>query len=405
MKKNFIVFLFIFLASIKIIDAQSIVNIYQTSNSNLVYDWINDICFDENNNLFIATEFGFSKLDQNDYWTNWNSPTDGLPENVIKTVYCETNIGVYLGGFLTGLSFYNNNQFENLLLPIEIDQFVRAITSNDAFLYVGTTNGIGIYNFANENWTYINGENTKIPSSNITSLALNEAGILYAGTINGGLLKIEENNLIYNYGETDGLPDNTILDIEIDNNGLIWMASPAAGLVNFDGTLFESINEINSNLPSNNLNTLAIASNNDLWIGTANNGLAKLNAEGFYTINMGNSTLPSNQINTILIEDSTTIWVGTNNGLIKISSDNSTSIEKDETIIKDIFYPNPSKGFLFFDVQNFCSEITVTNLSGKQIVIQKGEIEFLDLNNFANGSYVICCQSPKYYCQKIFLLK
>lgn len=384
--------------------SQSIINVYQTNNSQLVYDIINDLTIDENGNLFIATEFGLSMLSANNSWTNWNYPTDNLLEDIVRSIHSDTNNGIYLGGFLSGLSFYDGNLFENLYFPVELDNFIRDIESDETHLYLATANGIGILNKLENVWSFINNQNTKIPSSNISCLALHGNGKLYAGTINGGLLIIEQNSVISLFGESDGLPDNTISDIAIDNAGEIWMTTPAAGLVFYDGINFENINALNSNLASNNLSSIAISQNDEIWIGSENEGLIFLNDEGFTTLNTSNSTLPSNQINKIEIVDSNLVWVGTNNGLVKINTGLQTSLNTIETNIFQFCTYNYFQKSITIKNKQTCNFVSIYDLTGKRINVNFNENETIDVGHYSNGHYVICCQTANnYVCQRIFL--
>jgi len=384
---------------------QSIENVYQTTTSPLIYDIVNDIAIDNNGAIFIATEFGLSKLSTNNNWSSWNYPDDNLPEDVIRSVYNEPSNGMYIGGFLTGLTLYNNIDFEQISIPNQLDNFVRDMVSNEDYLYIATANGLGIYNKTSDVWSYINGDNSKISSSNISCLALGSNNQLYAGTINGGLLQIEQNTITNFYGEADGLPDNTVLDIAIDKNtDEIWLATPAAGIVYFNGTNFENINKLNSALPSNNLTAVAIADNSAIWFGSSNNGVIILKDTVFEHFNTTNSIMPSNQINHIEIKDTSTIWVATNNGLVKFTNDISIGIDQQSTNTNPICKYNFIQNEIILNENLSCTNLKITDMNGSAYHFNSKKKKIISLNNFTNGHYVICCQTTKnYICQRIFL--
>lgn len=406
MKTHLIISLcMIFLINLSLF-SQTIVDVFQSNNSPLVYDVINDLTISDSGSIFIATEFGLSKLNFDNNWNSWNFPENNLSENVIRSIYHESVNEVFLGGFLTGLSVYNNSTFVDFPLPVELDNFVRDIVSNYPNIYVATANGIGIYNRDTYSWTIINGDNTKIPSSNISCLALNPNGQLFAGTINGGLLQIEQNSLINFFGEQDGLPDNTIADIDIDIEGDVWMATPSAGIVYFDGLNFENINEVNSTLPSNNLSAVAVSSNNNLWFGSSNNGLFKMDDSDFITFNTNNSIIPSNQINTIETIDSNEVWVGTNNGLVKLATDININIEAVLELENELLMSNITNGELQLKKQVDCSYVNVTDMNGVTSIVELNAQNKICLADYNKGCYVICCQtSNNYICERIFLLQ
>ncbi len=83
---------------------------------------------------------------------------------------------------------------------------------------------------------------------------------------------------VYNTSNS-GLPSNSVGTIAIDENGTKWIGTVYDGLAEFDGTNWTIYNTSNSGLPNNEVLTIVIDVNDTKWIGTWQ-GLAVFNESG-----------------------------------------------------------------------------------------------------------------------------
>ena len=74
--------------------------VYNSENSPLPYNQVNDITLDLENNLIIGTEYGLAKLNNNESWDIFfdEGEESGLTSNIIKSVYTSLNNDIWACG-------------------------------------------------------------------------------------------------------------------------------------------------------------------------------------------------------------------------------------------------------------------------------------------------------------------
>jgi len=70
---------------------------YNSNNSPLPYNQVNDITIDLDNNLIIGTEYGLAKFSNNGNWDIFfnEGEEDGLTSNIIKSVHTDLNNDIW----------------------------------------------------------------------------------------------------------------------------------------------------------------------------------------------------------------------------------------------------------------------------------------------------------------------
>lgn len=115
--------------------------------------------------------------------------------------------------------------------------------------------------------------NSALPHNDVSFLAADGEGNVWAGTYGGGLAKFNGTTWIAYNVATSGLPDNWIWNLSVDPDGNVW-AGTKAGLARFDGVHWTIYNTGNSGLPDNNVYCTAFGADGTIWIGTQDGGLA-----------------------------------------------------------------------------------------------------------------------------------
>ncbi len=178
---------------------------YNTTNSELPYNEVSAIVFDENNNAWIATPAGLAKFDGSS-WTIYNTLNSDLPDNLIN--------------------------------DLKIDMF--------GVLWIATQSG-GLVEFDGDNWEIYNPSNSDIPGKSIYSLATDNQGYVWVGTQNAGLAKYDGNTWSLFNTTNSGLPKNTVLSIQVDGNETKWIGTNDGGLACFnENGIPVSLDEINN---------------------------------------------------------------------------------------------------------------------------------------------------------------
>ena len=397
------------------------IQIYNSENSELIYNQINCIEFDDENRIWIGTQNGLSIFDQtNNTWDNIyqateNSPTPWscLPTNVITALEWDqfsTPKKMFIGTE-SGITdvYWESGQFGNqgqqaAWCPAfgtscsANSGFIKSLLHNntESQIWVGSTDGLCVEGLGGEgDWLLQNTENG-FYSNNITSLRQNlNNNMIAIGTMNGGLVTYDGKFNIY-YSSNSTILDNTVLDANFDTENNIIICTPQAGL----GVLTNNgswiwLNTINSSIPTNSLKNIIIDDNNDLWITTLENGLIHYKDNIFYNYSTTNSNLPDNKINCLLFDDDNNLWLGTDSeGLVKINNPTANINEKDED--GGIVYPSIFKTTVFVDLPKL-SRVKILNTQGKQIYnknLSKGLHE-ITLKNIQNGIYFVQIFSEK----------
>ena len=166
-----------------------------------------------------------------------------------------------------------------------------------------------------------------LPSNRVNTIAEDKDGNLLIGTAKG--LSIFDGKIFTNYNFTNGIGNGFVTDIEVVGNN-IWLgcgsfakagaqATHGGGLTLFNGKTFKSFDL--TQFSGFDITTILVNCikeyDGDIWIGTSG-GLLKYDGSKFYIYRTSDG-LPSNNINDILI-DNNGIWICTNNGLANFNN-------------------------------------------------------------------------------------
>ena len=268
------------------------------------------------------------------------------------------------------ITIYNTNNSEltyNQINTLEFDSENR--------LWIGTENGLSIFEYQNNNWANLDSTSTPwcyLPTNTITALEWSEdLSMMFVGTTNGiinysdagGTISDESpgpgtwypafgnscypnnsiiNCLFYNNGlwagSSDGLcveylgPEgdwllqntqtgffsNNITSITKNlNNDVIAIGTMNGGLVTYDNE-FNIYYSSNSNILDNTIFDVTFDQNNNIIITTPQAGLGVLTENGSWVwFNSINSTLTTNSLKKIIVDSNNDLWITTlENGLI-----------------------------------------------------------------------------------------
>lgn len=163
---------------------------------------------------------------------------------------------------------------DNSELP---SNFVRSFDiGSDQDLWIGTQNG-GLANFDGLKWEVYNTSNSEIPSNNITNIAIGPQKEIwitaYVDGFGNQLAKLKDRTWQSWRQLENGFP-LFAESLNLDKTGNLWISHPFY-VVKFDGVNFTSFNHTNTCLPTlgNPFLTSQVysISENQRWVGIANN--------------------------------------------------------------------------------------------------------------------------------------
>ncbi len=399
--------LILLFSTIALLGQSQNISSFTTSNSPLPFNTVR--CLEhEGNTLWVGTDQGLAKLENENDWTIYNSVNSALWNDDIRALKADGDSLLWVGTIQGGLFCFDGTNWTNYNPSNSAlgDYLVRAIEVDlDGNIWVATTEGVYMYDRTTwSSWT----SNEGLLSNNITALCIGD-NKKFVGSINGGVLYFDAANNFENHTIISaGIPDNSTLNIEIDNEGKPWFISPAAGLVadQGDGGPWISFNAINSEMPSSSLLCLKHGQGGTIYIGSETGGVITKNQDLYQQITTNNSNLTDDHILCIEKDNQGDLWVGTfDGGLCKIDLTLAISplpypngINLFPTVIKD-------ERLVYFSKELTC-EIAIINQIGS--VMHKGHCESdffqipMELN--AGWFYIQFEMEGLFYRKKILLL-
>jgi len=140
--------------------------------------------------------------------------------------------------------------------------------------------------------------------------------------------------------KNSNLPTSNITTLAVDKNNNLWVGTADEGLVRIKGNKWEWINKSNSALPTDSIRIIKVDNNNSIWIGTFKGLVEYRNNSVQRIIDKSNSPMYVDRVNAIDFTNDGRICVACNVGLLEIDG-NSMSLypkkgEKTERIVTSL---------------------------------------------------------------------
>ena len=245
----------------------------------------------------------------------------------VQVIRQDARGNLYLGTWGNGLIKYNRKTSEFIsLVPSGVIRDM-AFDGKGNLIFNMSDKGLMSYNLHEGNIEILNRGNVtgNLNSMAVTSIYIENPGIIWLGTIYDGAIKIVSLVNSFKYYNTnrnsEGVPNSGgVTSILEDSKGFLWLGTRSMGLlrVDNDGREYKEF-KTRQGLSTNNILSLLEVKEGDeryIWIGTEGGGLNRLNPEnGKCSVFKGNKTQDGNleniSVSTMLQYDKDHLLIGT----------------------------------------------------------------------------------------------
>jgi len=274
-------------------------------------------CFiqDSQGLLWIGTENGLFCYDGYNVQQHFTLGT--LSNTHIYSAATVDNAHLYLGSD-NGVLIYNTLTDAYEKTPVRLPVNVRALSKDGHTLWIGTLNGLYMYDLISHKLKRFDAKHTKgLPNSTVYSLVQTNGGDLYIGTYNGLCYYSKTKNAFIRVPITQTGCNNVFVNSLFDDNirNCIWIGTEGE-LFKYDkrSHLVSSI----SSLSGNTIKSLALDDGGRLLIGTDNGMFTyKEHLPLQHVVHDARDvqSLMNDIVWNIFVDKSHNVWVGTDNGV------------------------------------------------------------------------------------------
>jgi sugar lactone lactonase YvrE len=202
-------------------------------------NYVNDIAFDRDGNLWAAGSGGVVRWDLTDGTYTKYTVHEGLPGNDVRSIALAPDGTLWIGVFHGGVSRFDGQTWttygEDEGPPL--DNVLSIAMTPDGALWVGTSGGVS--RFDGQTWTTYT-QDDGLAHFYVQSIAVAPDGALWVGTP-GGVSRFDGQTWTA-YTEEDGLVRNAVQSIAAAPNGTLWFGTPG-GVSRFDGQTWTAYTE------------------------------------------------------------------------------------------------------------------------------------------------------------------
>jgi ligand-binding sensor domain-containing protein len=305
--------------------------VFTQQNSELPWDMTRAIASDLDNNIWIGTDNGIVKI-QNNKWEHFNSKNTIIAapaynKNQTQSVRDlevdrENNKWFIIGWDVYKYDNKNWTKYDSINSPINWARKIFIDHSNNAWF----TSWKGVSKFDGKNWYVLNKQNSNLPGDKTLGVYVDKKDRIWIGTFEGNVI-IENGTTKLLNEKNSPLSKAFISKMYEDKKGNLWFdlyneKSDAAGIYVLDNLgKWTRINHPNSKMFRDNaVNDFYLDEQNDcLWLTLNGVGVLKydLKVENWETYTNENSNIPSVNSEKITTDNNGSIWIATYAGVAK----------------------------------------------------------------------------------------
>lgn len=291
---------------------------YTAANSSLVSNEISVIAVTLQNDKWIGTPVGASRL-SNQSWSTFTMANSSLQSNRITAIAQGRDGSIWLGTGGGALSRYNPTDPQQLWrtyyrvdgLP---DEFIHDLGVDQyGDLFVATNVGVGQFTPGSQGtgtWrTFTTSDG--LPSTIISALVVDKQNAVWVGTINAGTAKYDGQR--WSHWPLPSQAQSRIAAIAVDNSNAKWFAT-WNGVHRLDASQVWTSYSTTNGLADNFVYAVGADLSGNIWFGT-DGGLSKFDGTSWTTYRRSDGALLSDIVTAITVDRRGNLWIGTPAGL------------------------------------------------------------------------------------------
>ena len=227
----------------------------------LAQEEVIDALLDRRGRLWVATESaGITRMD-GDVPIQFNE-RNGLPSDVVYGLLLDRDGSVW-AATANGVAHFHDDRIQVYRADAGLPAapIFRLIQDATGAIFVGTERGV--YRMQGQRFAI---ESPLLPEDGVPSMAKDNAGNLWVGTVNNGLVRLGASGA-ERFTSVRGLPNNRVAGLLVDREGSIW-AGTNAGLLRLSDASFSTWNG-DQGLSDDYVRALFEAPRGGMWIGTS----------------------------------------------------------------------------------------------------------------------------------------
>ncbi len=308
------------------------IKIFNENNSGLRNSLENNITIDNDNTLWLATEWGLMKFNGSEFVRAEPEGVDRKEDYVTDVIAVDNDNMKWIKHRENIYKFNGSNCTKYDTTTIGFNEVNKIVNNpNTGELFFCSDNGLHIYKGGA--WTTISTrESANLPSNKISFARRDSRRRLWIGTASGSAM-IDESGKLTNFNETGTvLKSKCITSLDEDEKGNVFLAvyeynRKNKEAVNDDGVArYNAYGEItqfttsNSGMPCNYVTKILYDKKEKiLWIATDKAGLVRFDLNnGWENYHNENSKIPTSYISDMAFDKNGVLYIATRQGLVKM---------------------------------------------------------------------------------------
>jgi len=242
-------------------------------------DMLNDLEFDSQERLWLATQSQGLLCYANGGFTIFNPDNSGIPDLSVYNLAIDSLDRIWMGFSIYGIACFDGTEMtvyneNNSPLPYGRVKALEVDSQNR--IWVGLKDGSyqsgsWLVMLDDNVWTIYNSVNSGLPGYYITAIETRE-GVAWIAT-NQGLARFDGANWEVWTQDNSGLPSNAVTSIAFDSFGHL-LAGTTQGLAHYANGDWTVWNTSNSGIADNVCRYLHVSPNDQIWIGSWDYGVS-----------------------------------------------------------------------------------------------------------------------------------